>query len=139
KVWQAVVGRDFPSTPARLAGYQIFPVAGAVYPGIIKYSPPPSTLHFQPSTVPGLLYLDADSASLARLDRFEDDFYRRQSITVTCDDGRQLEAQAYVVPEESRHVLTAEPWSGDDFVARGDLDRFLACFAGFQRVRRDGR
>ena len=162
EVWQAIVcpddvGRDFPSTPARLDGYQIFRVKDALYPGIIKSDPPPSpnpqsevrnpksripppsgsrpsTLHSQPSTVPGLLYLDLDSGLLARLDRFEDDFYRRQHIVVACDNGRQLAVEAYIVPDERRDVLTTEPWSGDDFVARGDLDRFLANFAGFQRV-----
>jgi gamma-glutamylcyclotransferase (GGCT)/AIG2-like uncharacterized protein YtfP len=150
QVWQAVVGPDdsgrqfakLPATlPATLPGYQIFRVAGAVYPGIIKYSPPAppsdsqlSTLNSQPSPVPGLLYLDVDPDSIARVDRFEDGFYRRQSITVTTNDGRQLEAQTYVVPGEHRHVLTADPWTADEFEKRGDLARFVARYAGFQRL-----
>jgi hypothetical protein len=150
QVWQAVVGPDdsgrqfakLPATlPATLPGYQIFRVAGAVYPGIIKYSPPAppsdsqlSTLHSQPSPVPGLLHLDVDADSIARVDRFESDFYRRQPITVVTRDGRELAAEAYVVPDESRHVLTDEPWTADEFEKRGDLARFVARYTGFQRL-----
>ena len=145
EVWQAVVGKDFETTPAQLPGYQIFRVRDAVYPGIIATEPSgsdpisetipevpraemgraemgltpsprrfsklgsqPSTLDPRLSTVPGLLYLNVDAPSIERLDRFEDDFYRRQTITVTCRDGQELAAEAYIVPQESRHVLTDE-------------------------------
>ncbi len=126
EVWQAVVGRPFVTTNGHTAGFRIFRVRDALYPGIFAAA--------ATDAVQGVVYLDVDSTSLARLDRFEDDFYQRQTVVVTCDDGRQLEAQAYIVPDERRSVLTTEPWSGDGFVARGDLDRFLASFAGFQRV-----
>ncbi len=96
--------------------------------------PQPSTLNSQPSRVPGVLYLDVDADAIARLDRFEDDFYERRSITVACDDGRQLAADAYILPEESRHLLTDEPWTAADFTSRGDLDRFVARYSGFQRL-----
>jgi hypothetical protein len=48
-------------------------------------------------------------------------------------------ADAYVVPAENRHVLTSEPWLVDEFVARGDLERFRSGFAGFRRVAADDR
>jgi len=130
EVWQVVVGRPFITAVGHAAGFRIFRVRDALYPGIFAAA---ST-----DAVQGVVYLDVDFATLARLDRFEDDFYRRQPIVVVCDDGQQLEAEAYIVPDERRDVLTTEPWSGDDFVARGDLDRFLANFAGFQRVLHDG-
>jgi hypothetical protein len=84
--------------------------------------------------VPGIVYLDVDSESVARLDRFEDDFYQRQSIVVACGNGELLIAEAYVVPAERRAVLTQETWSAEEFDARGDLNRFLAGFLGFNRL-----
>jgi hypothetical protein len=129
-----------------LSGHQIFRVRDAVYPGIIKdpslHSPKrlstsgsqPSTLNSQLSPVPGLLYLDVDADSIARLDQFESNFYRRQPITVVTSDGRQLAAEAYVVPNESRHLLTDEIWSAAEFQSRGDLARFVAKYSGFQRL-----
>jgi gamma-glutamylcyclotransferase (GGCT)/AIG2-like uncharacterized protein YtfP len=158
EVWRVVVGKDFESTPAQLPGYQIFRVRDAVYPGIIATEPSgsdpisespraemglnpslisgsrPSTLDPRLCTVPGLLYLNLDATSIKRLDAFEDDFYRRQTITVITEDGQQLETQAYVVPPESWHVLTDERWTGEDFEARGHLAEFVARYSGFGRL-----
>ena len=84
--------------------------------------------------IEGIVYLDVDGVAFARLDQFEDDIYRRETVSVVCDDGRICEAEAYVVPPEKRGVLTDEPWSRDEFVARGDLQTFIARFAGFGRL-----
>jgi gamma-glutamylcyclotransferase (GGCT)/AIG2-like uncharacterized protein YtfP len=125
-VWQAVVGRPFATVGGRLPGFSIYRVRDAVFPGIIAAA--------SEQAVHGLLYLDVDAESVARLDRFEDDFYQRQPVVIACDDGRQREAQAYLVPHENRAVLTDEPWSAESFMARGDLARFVANFAGFRRL-----
>jgi gamma-glutamylcyclotransferase (GGCT)/AIG2-like uncharacterized protein YtfP len=130
EVWKAVVGREFSHLRGQAPGFRIFRVRDAVYPGILVAG---ST-----DAVDGVVYQDIDPESIDRLDRFEDDFYRRRPIVVACDDGRRLEAEAYVVPDDFRDMLTDEPWTGDDFVARGDLDRFLANFAGFERLAKDG-
>ncbi len=129
EIWQAVVGREFSCLRGHAAGFRIFCVRDAVYPGILAAAPT--------DTVEGVVYQDVDPDTVARLDRFEDDFYRRRTIAVACADGRWLEAETYVVSDEFRDMLTAEPWTGDDFVARGDLDRFLASFSGFRRLARD--
>ena len=140
EVWQAVVGRDFASLRGHITGYHIYRVADAVFPGIVQCPPaddclPPSPLPPPPSTsVAGVVYLDVDAESLARLDRFEDDFYDRGPVPVHCADSRQLEAAAYIVPDKNRHVLTDKPWTAEDFLAHGDLARFLARYAGFQRL-----
>jgi gamma-glutamylcyclotransferase (GGCT)/AIG2-like uncharacterized protein YtfP len=126
EVWQAVVGRPGATIPGRAAGFQTFRVRDAVYPGMVTAS--------AIDEVPGIVYLDVDSESMARLDRFEDDFYRRQSIIVACGNGESLIAEAYVVPAERCAALTQEPWSAEEFDARGDLRRFLAGFLGFDRL-----
>jgi gamma-glutamylcyclotransferase (GGCT)/AIG2-like uncharacterized protein YtfP len=126
EVWQAVVGRSFTTIRGHSAGYQILRVRDALYPGII--------VGRSADSVRGVVYLDVDDESVVRLDRFESDFYQRLPIVVACDDGQDCEAQAYIVPADERDVLTTEQWNGDDFVARGDLTRFMAGFAGFRRI-----
>jgi gamma-glutamylcyclotransferase (GGCT)/AIG2-like uncharacterized protein YtfP len=160
EVWQAVVGRQFETTPAQLPGYQIFRVRDAVYPGIIALYPGiiavnpspsgrgqvrdfsdsrPSTLDSGLSPVPGLVYLDVDPESFARLDAFEGHEYIRRSVTVFCKDdtspdGRELTADTYIVPTDSAHILTPEPWTAADFLTHGHLAEFLARYSGFNRL-----
>jgi gamma-glutamylcyclotransferase (GGCT)/AIG2-like uncharacterized protein YtfP len=126
EVWQAVVGRQFAAVEATAAGFAIYRVRDAVFPGIIAGD--------ERDAVRGVIYLEVDAASLERLDRFEDDFYRRQTLSLSCDDGQPRAAEAYVVPHENRYVLTGEPWQADRFVATGGLGTFLSRFEGFARL-----
>src|SRR5690349_2256078 len=130
EVWLPVVGRSFETVAARAPGFEIFRVRDAVFPGIATGS--------GDCSVPGLVYLDVDDQSAERLDRFEDDFYERQSIAVDCADGQRRMADAYVVPAANHRVLTSEPWTGERFVASGGLQDFIDRFAGFGRAREDG-
>jgi gamma-glutamylcyclotransferase (GGCT)/AIG2-like uncharacterized protein YtfP len=129
EVWQAVVGRSFTTIRGVVRGFAIYRVCDAVYPGIIASD--------ATCVVEGLVYLDVDAASIAKLDAFESDFYERRTIAVACADGCELPADCYVVPHAARHALTAEPWSAAEFVARGDLQRFTDKYAGFDRVASD--
>ncbi len=126
EVWQTVVGRESASLLAHAPGFRIFRVMDAVYPGIVAAG---ST-----DVVAGILYLAVDDESFARLDRFESDFYQRRPILITTDDGRQLDAEAYIIPDQHRHLLTDETWTAEDFQSRGDLARFVARYAGFDRL-----
>ena len=126
EVWRGVVGREFETVEGTLAGYSIFRVRDAAFPGIM----PPASECF----VRGLVYLDVDAASVERLDRFEDDFYDRRSISIDCRDGQRRDADAYMVPATNRHVLTAEPWTAESFVSSGGLADFIARFQGFSRL-----
>lgn len=128
QVWQSVVGRSFATVAGHAPGHAVFRVHDAVYPGIVATDD---------GHAMGLVYLDVDENAIARLDRFENDFYVRQAIRVECVDGHQRLAECYVVPAERREVLSDEPWTGADFLARGDLERFVAGFAGFQRAASD--
>jgi gamma-glutamylcyclotransferase (GGCT)/AIG2-like uncharacterized protein YtfP len=128
QVWKAVVGREFVSIGGSAAGYAIYCVRDAVFPGIVSAG--------EPAAVRGVVYLDVDQASLARLDLFEDDFYRRETLWVDCEDGKRRAADAYVVPHENRAVLTDQTWQPDEFVASGGLDYFIRRFQGFERIER---
>jgi gamma-glutamylcyclotransferase (GGCT)/AIG2-like uncharacterized protein YtfP len=127
EVWQAVVGRQFASVGGHVSRFALYRVRDAVFPGILATTS-------AADVVRGVVYLDVDAAGVTRLDQFEDDFYRRETVTVGCVDGRICDADAYVVPPEKRGMLTEEPWSRDEFVARGDLQYFIARFAGFGRL-----
>ena len=65
----------------------------------------------------GLLYDGVDDDMLALLDHFEGDLYERRTVTVGVGD-RELDAQAYVVPDERSGVLSGEAWSRELFAAR---------------------
>lgn len=126
EVWRAVVGRPFETVEGAAAGYSIFRVQGAVFPGIIAAA--------DECSVRGVVFLEVDDASLARLDRFEDDFYERKSLLINCDDGLRRAADAYVVPSRNQAVLTNEPWNRDAFVESGGLQHFINRFQGFARI-----
>jgi gamma-glutamylcyclotransferase (GGCT)/AIG2-like uncharacterized protein YtfP len=129
EVWQTVVGRLFETVEGTISGYKILRVKDAVFPGIAAAS--------DTKAVRGVVYLDVNASSVARLDKFEDDFYQRKTLSVDCDDGRQRAAEAYVVPPTNFHVLTDEPWLRETFVTSGGLEHFINRFAGFGRVADD--
>lgn len=126
EVWWAVVGQSFETVDGRANGYAIFRVRDAVFPGLALAS--------RDCIVRGVVYLDVDHSSVERLDKFEDDFYQRQAISVDCDDGQRRMADAYIVPPVNQGVLTDEPWDRDAFLASGGLRQFIDRFAGFGRV-----
>jgi gamma-glutamylcyclotransferase (GGCT)/AIG2-like uncharacterized protein YtfP len=130
EVWQAVVGRSFETVEGTAAGFEVFRVRDAVFPGIIAGT--------GECSVPGVVYLDVDRESTERLDRFEDDFYERRAIAVDCSDGQRRMAEAYVVPPANRSLLTSEPWGRESFLASGGLEQFISRFAGFGRVAHGG-
>jgi gamma-glutamylcyclotransferase (GGCT)/AIG2-like uncharacterized protein YtfP len=126
EVWRAVVGREFATVEGTAGGFAAYRVRAAVFPGIVVAR--------MSDKVRGVVYLDVDDSSLARLDIFEDDFYERQPLEIVCEDGHVRQANAYVVPAHRRTLLTDEPWDRDQFVDSGGLDHFVGGFAGFSRV-----
>jgi gamma-glutamylcyclotransferase (GGCT)/AIG2-like uncharacterized protein YtfP len=129
EVWRIVVGRDFETVEGTAEGFAIFRVRDAVFPGITQAD--------GCRAVPGLVYLDVDDAAVARLDKFESDFYDRLSLSIDCVDGHRCAADAYVVSEENRYVLTAESWTAKSFVASGGLTDFIERYQGFSWLRED--
>jgi gamma-glutamylcyclotransferase (GGCT)/AIG2-like uncharacterized protein YtfP len=127
EIWQAVVGRSFEAIAGTAAGFEIFRVRDAVFPGIVAGT--------GECLVAGFVYLDVDPESMQRLDQFEDTFYERRPISVDCSDGQQRMAEAYIVPPSKRSELTSEPWDRESFLTGGRLEQFLSRFAGFERVR----
>ena len=102
-VMQAVTGKDFPSIPGRLNGYQRFRIKDKPYPGIVKNA------H---SGMDGILYKEIDDYSLELLDEFEDVLYERCLVDVLVEDEDKTEsAFVYVVADKYKHYLSNEVWS----------------------------
>ncbi len=120
-VMEAVTGGRFASRNALLNGYARFRLRGATYPGLIPR---------QGATTEGVLYLNVDPPSVARLDAFEGAFYDRVRVEAETPDGDRLLAEVYVVTPSHRHRLSSEAWRLDDF-RREHLEAFLASYPGF--------
>ena len=123
-VMEAVTGSRFASQNAVLHGYARFRLEGATYPGLIPQ---------EGATTDGVLYLDVDPSSLARLDAFEGTFYDRVRVETETVEGERLEAEVYVVTPHHRHRLSAKAWHLDDF-RRDHLEAFLASYHGFSAL-----
>ena len=128
EVIAAVTGRTFASTVAVLPDHARFLLHGETYPGVV---------HSYRAEVRGVLYRGVDRDSLALLDLFEGDFYRRSRVRVTTASRQRLTAEAYLVPASYELLLSQQPWERERFVAE-HLNGFLAycrTFHGYQTRR----
>jgi gamma-glutamylcyclotransferase (GGCT)/AIG2-like uncharacterized protein YtfP len=113
EIWRRVVGREFPTLSATLAGYAVYCVANGVYP-VMVVADPDEQVH-------GLIYLDVDAASMALLDEYESDLYERVLVTA-CTEDRRIECETYVLPEARRSFASDEPWNAERFKSEGLSD-----------------
>jgi len=114
-VLEAVTGRSFPSTPAVLSDFARFLLRGKTYPGIFRDDG---------SEVTGVLYQKVDRDSLALLDLFEGDCFRREEVQVTTASQRRIDAYTYAVSPEHCSSLSTRPWDREAFAAL-HLEEFL--------------
>lgn len=117
RIWRGVVGREFPSIPARLPDHSIYRVKDADFPGII----PTDT----GDIVSGRIFTELDEEVITRLDAYEDDFYVRREVTLLDARGNPLESQAYVVADPFRESLSSDPWTLEWF-EKTALERYAS-------------
>lgn len=115
QVVQIITGQVLIGAPARLEGYARYQLKNRAYPGIIQEAG---------TSITGTLYLGLDDVLIARLDEYEDTCYEKRRLQIITENGMTLDAQAYVVPEESRALLSARHWDRENFLLN-DLDAFL--------------
>lgn len=127
-VMEAVTGNRFAARNAILHGYARYGIEGATYPGLIPQNG---------ATTDGVLYLDVDPRSAARLDAFEGAFYERVRVEVEVETGGRWPAEVYVVGPLHRHRLSTQAWRLDDF-RRDHLEAFLASYHGFSALGNEG-
>lgn len=119
-VLAAVIGRRLEGRAATLAGYARYAVKQQPFPGIV---PDPR------SAVRGLVFSGIDPVALARIDAFEGELYRRETVRVSTDDGLELDAQAYVVRPRFRALLADHAWDEEIFDRRWRERYVRACRA----------
>ncbi len=115
QVAQIITGQVLTGAPARLEGYARYQLKNHAYPGIIQEAG---------ASVAGTLYLDLDDVLMARMDEYEDTCYEKRRLQVITETGMTLDALAYVVPEESRELLSSGSWDREHFI-NNELDAFL--------------
>lgn len=133
EMMRTVTGNEFQAVSAVAQGYRRAYLADRVYPGIVLDAA---------SEVPGAVYLDVDEESLYRLDYFEGPEYVRDTLATLLDDGREVLAEAYIIPPACSHLLTDVPWTLEYFLAQ-DLSAFVRrakqCMADYQRGKAPNR
>lgn len=119
-VMTAVARQSVEFCPAILLGYRRACLHGLPYPGIRRS---------RSGSVDGLLYRGLGRLAFARLDRFEDAFYRRVRVSVSVAGDAVRPAYTYVIALAHYRQLAPEPWSLQDF-------RRYAGKAYLRRIRR---
>jgi len=118
-VMYAVTGQHHPAEAAVLPDYRRYMLANKHYPGIVPQLN---------ADVDGMLYRNLSPQIWRRLDRYEDDFYQRQQVTVLSRRGELIEAWTYIVPVACQHLLSQTSWDRRYFT-KHRLRRFLAGIA----------
>ena len=115
QVRQAVLGphhAELKIGNARLAGYEVRQVSGALYPMIVQAD--------DQQIVSGLIVYDVQLDVLALLDRFEGVHYHRKQVTVETENGHQ-QAEIYCPDSE---MQPAGLWDFDSWVIQ-DMPQFF--------------
>ena len=116
EVIETVTGKQFTSVNASVEGYGRYLLKNRVYPALVRE---------QGTRATGTLYLDMDATALAQLDEYEDSCYEKQTIQVSTEDRRTLDALAYILPEQRREQLSSRLWNKEEFI-QDELARFLS-------------
>ena len=121
EVMVAVTGKKHSRIEARLTGFARYRVSGATYPALVRSAG---------LSVRGILYKNVSPESFDLLDRFEGEYYERQSVGATTDERTEQPAETYIICEEFKHLLSQDPWDCKYF-AQNHLKAFLSSYKGF--------
>lgn len=91
-----------------LKGYIRRSVKGEHYPAIMPD---------REAVVEGVVYRNVPNAGWDRLDKFEGEMYKRQSVKIELNDGKLIQAETYVIHPRFMNRLDQTDWDFDDFVA----------------------
>jgi gamma-glutamylcyclotransferase (GGCT)/AIG2-like uncharacterized protein YtfP len=112
-----VLGIPGPSgRPAKLRDYACFKVRNAAYPAII---------YRESCATQGRVFAGISPDLWSRLDRFESSLYKREIVTLELANQEFIEAQTYVLSDDSHGLLTNESWDLETFRCH-HLKKYLA-------------
>lgn len=123
RVWNQVVSGTYDCHPGTVSGFVRWAIMHEHYPAML-----PGPMH---SKVDGVLYLNLEKEDLSRLDEFEGSFYERCAVQVMTENNI-FSADAYVLKESYRHIVSDETWDPEKFESDG-VNQFLSSYFGFDR------
>jgi len=103
---RAVTGKPFATKFGSLNGYSQF---------VIKDEWQSAIIPFPDRLVEGVVYMDMDDESLARLDAFQGKHFVREEVTIEGEGGEWLEASAYFLKLSRKKLLSPDEWDEDIF------------------------
>jgi gamma-glutamylcyclotransferase (GGCT)/AIG2-like uncharacterized protein YtfP len=118
-----VTGQALKGEPAYLKNYVRKRFKEEMYPGITSKPM---------SQVDGVLYRKVSQPVLDQLDTFENNYYRREIVTLHVGPGKRIPAYAYIVLPEFRAKLSKEDWTMEWFLEHGKQS-FTNQYEGFHR------
>lgn len=116
EVFEHVTGRRLPRQSACARGFRRRALRGECFPGVVPVAG---------DTTCGVVYRGLSREHLARLDRFEADYYHRRALNVETATGERFKAWGYVLKPRNAVLLADRDWDLEEF-RRQHLPRFLA-------------
>lgn len=117
KIWTAVTGApDLIEKPATLSGHRIARVRGGDFPVITQ-------IDDETSMVKGAIRFDVPPDALRRLDKYEDGFYLRETISAKCE-GEAIAADVYRVSASNVTDLFSDDHWTLEWFEKNALDRY---------------
>ena len=103
---KALTGYSYPAKFGQLNGYAQF---------VIKDEGQSAMIPFPDKVVDGVVYLDVDEVSLAKLDAYQGKVFTREEVSIEGEGGEWLEAHAYCLKVSRKSLLTGAEWDEDRF------------------------
>lgn len=120
QVFQRVVSRHYSAAPATAKHLQRSLMRHQDYPVVVPNRLAPE--------LQGVVYFGVQWRDLLRLDMFEGDYYRRQTIRVQLAEHKTtVHAEVYMLRRRYRHLATGQEWSQSRF-QREHLQRFFRTY-----------
>ena len=103
---KALTGHSYSAKFGQLHGYAQF---------LLKDEGQAAMIPFPDRVVDGVVYLDVDEASLAKLDAYQGKRFTREEVSIEGEGGEWLEAEAYCLKLTRKSLLTGAEWDEDYF------------------------
>lgn len=125
QVWQSIVKLNYEHTAAWLDGFRRTCIHGDNYPVVLPRA--------GQKNLEGVVYFSVKYQDLARLDRFEGEYYFRRRIRprILLDGAvKTIEADLYVLKPKYSDLASLRPWD-PEFFERRELKFFRKMYSGF--------
>ena len=122
RVWSRVAAGDYEKKNARLYGYKRRKIKGAIYPAVL----PGTDL----DCVDGIVYLNVSEGDVETLDKFEGEYYQKETAECELSHRGKISACVYVFNEKYKNLIEDKEWDPVWFSQVG-IHSFLTQYEGF--------